>query len=111
MASVSEWERDRPRFRRLEVARERGLLNISMPDLEGTKKTEKAKQLQAKMTKATLDEAKAGLAIIDQTWTEAQEAFKGGKLEDAVAKANAVKDKTAEIMTKLEMTVPPAAKS
>ena len=37
--------------------------------------------------------------------------FKGGKLEDSVAKANAVKDKTAEIMTKLGMTVPPAAKS
>ena len=38
--------------------------------------------------------------------SEAQEAFKGGKLEDAVAKA-----KTAEIMTKLGMTLPPTAKS
>jgi hypothetical protein len=35
--------------------------------------------------------------------------FKGGKLEDAVAKATAVKDKTAEIMTKLAMPVLPAA--
>jgi hypothetical protein len=71
----------------------------------------KAKQLPAKMSKATLDEAKAGLAFIDQTWTEAQAAFKGGKLDDAVAKANTIKDKTVEIMTKLGMTVPAAAKS
>jgi hypothetical protein len=71
----------------------------------------KAKQLPAKMTKATLDEAKAGLTTIDQTWTEAQAAFKDGKLDDAVAKANTTKDKTVEIMTKLGMTVPAAAKS
>jgi hypothetical protein len=71
----------------------------------------KAKQLPAKMTKETLAEAKAGLATIDQTWTDAQAAFKGGKVEDAVAKATMIKDKTVEIMTKLGMTVPPAAKS
>jgi hypothetical protein len=71
----------------------------------------KSKQLPAKVSKATFDEAKAGLATIDQTWTEAQAAFKDGKLEDAVAKANTVKEKTADIMTKLGMTVPAAAKS
>jgi hypothetical protein len=71
----------------------------------------KAKQLPAKMTKATLDEAKAGLATIDQAWTDAQAAFKDGKVEDAIAKANTVKDKAVEIMTKLGMQVPPAATS
>ncbi|HSE96501.1 MAG TPA: hypothetical protein VLD61_11470, partial [Methylomirabilota bacterium] len=70
----------------------------------------KAKQLPAKVSKATFDEAKAGLATIDQTWTDAQAAFKDGKLEDAVAKANMVKERTADTMTKLGMTVPPAAK-
>jgi hypothetical protein len=71
----------------------------------------KSKQLPAKMTKETLAEAKAGLATIDQTWIDAQAAFKGGQVEDAVAKANTIKDKTVEIMTKLGMQVPPAAKS
>ena len=71
----------------------------------------KSKQLPAKVSKATFDEAKAGLATIDQTWTEAQTAFKDGKLEDAVAKATLVKQKTADIMTKLGMQVPAAAKS
>ena len=71
----------------------------------------KAKTLPAKLDKATFEEAKAGLATIKQTWAEAEEAFKGGKVEDAVAKANDVKTKTAEIMTKLGMQVPAAAKS
>ena len=53
----------------------------------------KAKQLPAKVIKATFDEAKAGLATIDQTWTEAQAAFKDGKLEDAAAKATMVKER------------------
>jgi hypothetical protein len=42
-------------------------------------------------------------------WSDAQEAFKGGKVDEAVAKAKIVKDKTAEIMTKLGMQVPQAA--
>jgi hypothetical protein len=71
----------------------------------------KAKTLPAKIDKATFEEAKAGLAAVKQTWADAQESFKGGKVEDAVAKANTVKTKTAEIMTKLGMTVPAAAKS
>ena len=70
----------------------------------------KAKTLPAKIDKATFEEAKTGLASVKQTWADAQEAFKGGKVEDAVAKATAVKDKTAEIMTKLGMQVPAAAK-
>ena len=71
----------------------------------------KSKTLPAKLDKATFEEAKAGLATVKQTWADAQEAFKGGKVEDAVTKATAVKDKTAEIMTKLGMQVPAAAKS
>lgn len=71
----------------------------------------KAKTLPPKIDKATFEEAKAGLATVKQTWADAQESFKGGKVEDAVAKGNTVKTKTAEIMTKLGMTVPPAAKS
>jgi hypothetical protein len=69
----------------------------------------KARTLPAKISKETFEEAKTGLAAVKQTWTEAEEAFKGGKVEDAVAKANEVKAKTAEIMTKLGMQVPAAA--
>jgi hypothetical protein len=64
-----------------------------------------------KVDKATFEEAKTGLTTIKQTWAEAQEDFKGGKVADAVAKGNSVKEKTAEIMTKLGMQVPAAAKS
>lgn len=71
----------------------------------------KARTLPAKVSKATFEEAKAGLATVKQTWAEAEEAFRGGKVEDAVAKATTVKEKTAEIMTKLGMQVPAAAKS
>ena len=71
----------------------------------------KAKTLPAKIDKATFEEAKTGLVTVKQTWAEAQEAFKGGKVEDAVAKATVVKDKSAEIMAKLGMQVPAAAKS
>jgi hypothetical protein len=71
----------------------------------------KAKTLPAKIDKATFEEAKTGLATVKQTWADAQESFKGGKVEDAVAKATTVKDKTAEIMTKLGMQVPAAARS
>lgn len=71
----------------------------------------KAKTLPAKVDKATFEEAKTGLTTIKQTWAEAQEDFKGGKVADAVAKGNSVKEKTAEIMTKLGMQVPAAAKS
>jgi hypothetical protein len=71
----------------------------------------KAKTLPANLDKATFEEAKSGLATVKQTWGEAEAAFKGGKVEEAVAKANTVKTKTAEIMTKLGMQVPAAAKS
>ena len=66
---------------------------------------------RGRIDKGTFEEAKTGLATVKQTWADAQESFKGGKVEDAVAKATTVKDKTAEIMTKLGMQVPAAARS
>lgn len=68
-----------------------------------------SKKLPAGLDKAKLDGAKAGLASLNQGWTEASEAFKSGNMTDAVAKAKAAKDKAVEIMTALNMTVPQAA--
>ena len=70
-----------------------------------------AKKLPAGLDKATVDGAKSGLETINKTWTEAQEAFKGGNVADAVAKAKTVKTMAADIMTKLGMAVPDALKS
>jgi colicin import membrane protein len=69
-----------------------------------------SKKLPAGMDQATLDGAKTGLASIDEIWTQATEAFKGGNLTDALAKAGTVKDKAAGIMTSLGMEVPEGAK-
>lgn len=68
-----------------------------------------SKKLPAGMDKAKLDDAKAGLAAATQSWGEASEAFKAGNLTDALAKANAVKDKAVAIMQSLGMSVPAAA--
>jgi len=68
-----------------------------------------SKKLPAGMDKAKLEEAKTGLAAATQAWSEASEAFKGGNLSDAVAKANAVKDKAIQVMQGLGMSVPEAA--
>lgn len=69
----------------------------------------RSKKLPAGLDKAKLDGAKAGLADVNQGWTEASEAFKSGNMTDAVAKAKAAKDKAVEVMTALHMTVPQAA--
>ena len=68
-----------------------------------------SKKLPAGLDKAKLDGAKSGLAALNQSWTEASEAFKSGNVTDAVAKARAAKDKAVEVMTALNMTVPQAA--
>jgi len=68
-----------------------------------------AKKLPRGMDKAALDGAKAGLAAATQAWTEASDAFKGGNLMDAVAKANVVKDKATAVMQSLGMSLPAAA--
>jgi hypothetical protein len=68
-----------------------------------------SKKLPAGLDKAKLDGAKSGLAALNQSWTEASEAFKSGNVTDAVAKGRAAKDKAVEVMTALNMTVPQAA--
>jgi hypothetical protein len=70
----------------------------------------KSKKLPANLDKAKFEGAKAGLAEITKTWTDADSAFKGGNISDALAKANAVKAKATEIMATLGMQAPPAAK-
>jgi hypothetical protein len=70
----------------------------------------KSKKLPKGMDKATFEGAKAGLGEITQTWTDAENAYKGGNITDALAKANAVKAKATEIMTALGMQPPAAAK-
>jgi len=68
-----------------------------------------SKRLPAGLDKAKLDGAKSGLAQVNQSWTEASDAFKSGNVTDAVAKGKAARDKAVEIMTALNMTVPQAA--
>jgi hypothetical protein len=70
-----------------------------------------SKKLPAGMSAETLAQAKAGLSEINQQWTAATEASKGGNLMDAVAKASSVKVKAAEVLTLLKMPVPEALKS
>jgi len=70
-----------------------------------------SKKLPKGLDKATLEGAKAGLGQIMQTWTDAENAYKGGNIADALAKANAVKAKATEIMTSLGMQPPAAAKA
>jgi hypothetical protein len=69
-----------------------------------------SKKLPAGLDRAKLDGAKADLASLNQSWTEADSAFKSGNVGDAVAKGRAAKDKAVEIMTALNMTVPSAAR-
>jgi hypothetical protein len=71
----------------------------------------KSKKLPKGMDKPKLEGAKAGLGEITQTWTDAEGAFKGGNIADAIAKGNAVKAKAIEIMTTLGMQVPAGAKT
>jgi len=70
----------------------------------------KSKKLPANLDKAKFEGAKSGLAEITQAWMDADNAYKGGNIADAVAKANAVKAKATEIMTTLGMQLPAAAK-
>jgi hypothetical protein len=70
-----------------------------------------AKKLPANVSKEKLDAAKAGLADATKGWEDANAAFKGGNVADAVAKADAVRKRTVEALEALGMPVPPAAKS
>ena len=69
-----------------------------------------SKKLPAGLEKDTLEGAKAGLASLNQTWTEASDAAKAGNMSDAIAKGQAAKAKAVEVMTALNMTVPEAAR-
>lgn len=70
-----------------------------------------AKKLPATVSKEKLEAAKAGLADATKGWEDANAAFKGGNVADAVAKADAVKKRAVEALEALGMPVPPAAKS
>ena len=70
-----------------------------------------SKKLPKGMDKEKFEGAKAGLGEITKTWTDAESAFKGGNISDAIAKGNAVKAKAVEIMTTLGMQVPAGAKT
>jgi hypothetical protein len=61
----------------------------------------KSKKLPANVDKEKFEGVKAGLPEITQMWDDAQKAFSGGSLADAVSKAKAVKDKAAGMMTTL----------
>ena len=68
-----------------------------------------SKKLPAGVDRAKLDDAKAGLASLNESWAAASNAFKSGDMSDAVSKGKSAKDKAVEIMTALNMTVPQAA--
>ncbi len=69
----------------------------------------KSKKLPAGLDKEKFESAKASLATVTQTWSDATAAFQGGNLTEAVDKAKAVKDKAVEIMNTLGMKPPEAA--
>jgi hypothetical protein len=74
----------------------------------------KSKKLPAGLDQAKFEDAKTGLATVTSTWTEATTAFGAGNLTDAIAKAETVKARAAEVMGLLNMQMPaglqPAAK-
>ena len=64
----------------------------------------KSRKLPKNVDKAAFDAAKSGLESLKATWAEATSASSSGNMADAVAKAQAVKDKGTEIMSQLGMT-------
>ena len=71
----------------------------------------KSKKLPANLDKAKFEGAQGGLAEISKVWDDSNAAFKEGNLADALAKATAVKEKAAEIMSTLGMQIPEAAQA
>jgi uncharacterized protein YoxC len=69
----------------------------------------KSRKLPAGLDTEKFASAKASLATVTQTWTEASNAFSSGNVMDAVTKATTVKEKAVEIMSALGMTPPAAA--
>jgi hypothetical protein len=64
----------------------------------------KSRKLPKNVDKAAFEAAKSGLESLKATWAEATSASSSGNIADAVAKAQAVKDKGTEIMNQLGMT-------
>jgi len=64
----------------------------------------KSKKLPKGVTKEAVAAAKTGLAALQSTWTEASNAASSGDFTTAMAKAQSVKDKAAEIMKSLGMS-------
>jgi hypothetical protein len=64
----------------------------------------KSRRLPKGVSKASFESAKAGLASLNSTWTEATGAETNQDYAGAVAKGQAAKDKATEIMHELGMT-------
>jgi hypothetical protein len=64
----------------------------------------KSRRLPKGVSKASFESAKAGLASLNSTWTEATGAVAHEDYAGAVAKGQAAKDKATEIMHELDMT-------
>lgn len=63
----------------------------------------KMRRLPAGMDKAKVDAAKASLAEMTASWTQAMDAYKGGKMAEAVNLATGLKSKAGETMSALGM--------
>jgi uncharacterized phage infection (PIP) family protein YhgE len=63
----------------------------------------KSRRLPKNLDKATFESAKSGLDSLKATWAEATAASSSGNVADAVAKAQAAKDKGTDIMSQLGM--------
>ncbi len=70
---------------------------------------EKMKKLPKGLDKAKVDEAKTAFEGVSKTWGDASDAFKAGKLADAVAKANDVKARVGDIAKSLGIEAASAA--
>ena len=88
-------------------------LSAGLPDVLATiqKRVDvlsKSTALPAGLDASAFDSAKQAMTSATQTWADAQTAYQNGMLADAVSKAQEVKKTAAEVMTSLNMKVPPA---
>jgi uncharacterized protein YoxC len=70
------------------------------------KMDEYGKKLPKGMTKEVYEGAKTSFGTVTQGWAAAEEAFKGGNLVDAVAKAGSLKANVSQLLTMLGMEIP-----
>lgn len=63
-----------------------------------------ARKLPAELSTEKFDEAKAGLAAVKEEWARAMESFKTGNVADAVASAQAIREKAKKTMEILGLT-------